>query len=242
MRKVAVVTTGFFDGVHLGHRHVLSAVVSSARERGEEAVVVTFWPHPRTVLQQDAREFRILTSLEEKKALLLGDIPYFYCFLEERGLQSGDGGEFSDFVAKALIPYVQQHYNVYTDALHSSIAGRSLGGLEAFYIAMENPDKIGTAGALSPSFWVFADDQWNDYLSKKTFDKNLPFLYFYTGNEEDDTGKETKEMVERIKKINYPVDKYVLHYNENGGHAFPYWKAVLSEFLEAMVLQDVEVL
>ncbi len=71
MRKVAVVTTGFFDGVHLGHRHVLSAVVSSARERGEEAVVVTFWPHPRTVLQQDAREFRILTSLEEKKALLL---------------------------------------------------------------------------------------------------------------------------------------------------------------------------
>ena len=49
---------------------MLSAVVSSARERGEEAVVVTFWPHPRTVLQQDAREFRILTSLEEKKALL----------------------------------------------------------------------------------------------------------------------------------------------------------------------------
>jgi riboflavin kinase/FMN adenylyltransferase len=49
---------------------VLETVVSSARERGEEAVVVTFWPHPRTVLQQDARDFRILSSLEEKKALL----------------------------------------------------------------------------------------------------------------------------------------------------------------------------
>ena len=71
MREVAVVTTGFFDGVHLGHRHVLETVVSSARERGEEAVVVTFWPHPRTVLQQDARDFRLLTSLEEKKALLV---------------------------------------------------------------------------------------------------------------------------------------------------------------------------
>jgi len=45
-------------------------VVSAARERGEEAVVVTFWPHPRTVLQQDARDFRLLSSLEEKKALL----------------------------------------------------------------------------------------------------------------------------------------------------------------------------
>ena len=70
MREVAVVTTGFFDGVHLGHRHVLETVVSSARDRGEEAVVVTFWPHPRTVLQQDARDLRLLTSLEEKKALL----------------------------------------------------------------------------------------------------------------------------------------------------------------------------
>ena len=46
-------------------------MVSSARERGEEAVVVTFWPHPRTVLQQDARDLRILTTLEEKKALLI---------------------------------------------------------------------------------------------------------------------------------------------------------------------------
>ena len=64
---MAVVTTGFFDGVHLGHRAVIKALVSSARERGEEAIVVTFWPHPRTVLQQDAREFRILTTLDEKK-------------------------------------------------------------------------------------------------------------------------------------------------------------------------------
>ena len=71
MREVAVVTTGFFDGVHLGHRHVLETLVSSARERGEEAIVVTFWPHPRAVLQQDAREFRLLNSIEEKKVRLL---------------------------------------------------------------------------------------------------------------------------------------------------------------------------
>ncbi len=67
---MAVVTTGFFDGVHLGHRQVLEKVVSAARKKGEEAVVVTFWPHPRTVLQQDARDLRLLTTLEEKKALI----------------------------------------------------------------------------------------------------------------------------------------------------------------------------
>ncbi len=67
---MAVITTGFFDGVHLGHRQVLETTVSAARKRGEEAIVITFWPHPRTVLQQDARDFRLLSSLEEKKVLL----------------------------------------------------------------------------------------------------------------------------------------------------------------------------
>jgi len=67
---MAVVATGFFDGVHLGHRKVLSRLVELARSRGEESVVVTFWPHPRTVLQQDARTLRLLTSLDEKREAL----------------------------------------------------------------------------------------------------------------------------------------------------------------------------
>ena len=72
MREVGVIlTSGFFDGVHLGHRHLLDTVVSLARERGGEAIAVTFWPHPRTVLRQDARELRLLSTLEEKKALIL---------------------------------------------------------------------------------------------------------------------------------------------------------------------------
>ena len=65
-----VVATGFFDGVHLGHRLVLEKLVSVARARGEGSEVVTFWPHPRNVLQDDARNLRLLTSLSEKKDLI----------------------------------------------------------------------------------------------------------------------------------------------------------------------------
>ena len=67
---MAVVSTGFFDGVHLGHRHVIETLVSSARERGEESVVITFAQHPRAVLQQDATTLRLLTSRYEKKELI----------------------------------------------------------------------------------------------------------------------------------------------------------------------------
>ena len=65
-----IATTGFFDGVHLGHRLVIERLVSLARERGDESLVITFWPHPRAVLQDGARELRLLNSLKEKKELL----------------------------------------------------------------------------------------------------------------------------------------------------------------------------
>ena len=65
-----IATTGFFDGVHLGHRLVIERLVSLAHERGDESLVVTFWPHPRAVLQDGARELRLLNTLDEKKELL----------------------------------------------------------------------------------------------------------------------------------------------------------------------------
>ena len=67
-----VIATGFFDGVHIGHRHVISTLIDEARRRGDESMVVTFWPHPRNVLQDDARNLRLLTSLDEKTELLKG--------------------------------------------------------------------------------------------------------------------------------------------------------------------------
>ena len=67
---MAVVATGFFDGVHLGHRQVIQALVSCARERGEEAIAVTFAQHPRMVLGKDAHALRLLNSPEEKEELL----------------------------------------------------------------------------------------------------------------------------------------------------------------------------
>ena len=67
---MVIATTGFFDGVHKGHRKVIDTLCRTAKERGAESAVVTFWPHPRNVLRQDARELRLLSSLEEKKELL----------------------------------------------------------------------------------------------------------------------------------------------------------------------------
>ena len=65
-----VVATGFFDGVHVGHRLVIQQLTEAAAVRGDESMVVTFWPHPRNVLQKEARSLRLLTTLAQKKEML----------------------------------------------------------------------------------------------------------------------------------------------------------------------------
>ena len=64
-----VATNGTFDGVHLGHQIILKRLIELAKEVGGESVVLTFWPHPRFVLQSDQR-LKLLSTFEERCALL----------------------------------------------------------------------------------------------------------------------------------------------------------------------------
>jgi riboflavin kinase / FMN adenylyltransferase len=81
----SVVTIGFFDGVHVGHRAVLHRSVEAARERGARSVAVTFDRHPREVLAPGT-EPRLLTTVERKAALIEAagiDVLLVLAFTEE---------------------------------------------------------------------------------------------------------------------------------------------------------------
>lgn len=67
--RQTVVTIGTFDGVHLGHRKILEQITKSAADLSCESLVLTFFPHPRMVLQEDT-EMKQLNTLDEKIALL----------------------------------------------------------------------------------------------------------------------------------------------------------------------------
>ena len=57
--KGTVVTIGTFDGVHIGHQAIIKRVVEAARKNDLESVLLTFFPHPRMVLQQDLDSIKI---------------------------------------------------------------------------------------------------------------------------------------------------------------------------------------
>ncbi|WP_339864608.1 bifunctional riboflavin kinase/FAD synthetase [uncultured Algoriphagus sp.] len=66
----AVVTSGTFDGVHLGHQKILNRIREIARSINGETVLITFWPHPRLVLYPEEHNLRLLSTFEEKAKLL----------------------------------------------------------------------------------------------------------------------------------------------------------------------------
>lgn len=64
-----IVTLGTFDGVHKGHKSILDKIINSSKASGCESVVLTFFPHPRMVLQQNS-DLKLLNTMGEKAALL----------------------------------------------------------------------------------------------------------------------------------------------------------------------------
>lgn len=67
--RPTVVTIGTFDGVHMGHKAILKRLVQTARKEDLDAAVLTFFPHPRMVLQQNS-DLKLINTIKERVELL----------------------------------------------------------------------------------------------------------------------------------------------------------------------------
>ncbi|GAB3027320.1 bifunctional riboflavin kinase/FAD synthetase [Niabella terrae] len=66
----AVITIGTFDGVHEGHKKIISQLVDTARQAGGSSVIITFDPHPRKIVASSILGIRLINTLAEKTELL----------------------------------------------------------------------------------------------------------------------------------------------------------------------------
>jgi predicted alpha/beta superfamily hydrolase len=96
----------------------------------------------------------------------------------------GRGDDYVDFLAKTLKPYIDENYRTKKDALHTTVAGSSMGGIISMYAVLKYPDIFGNGGIFSPAFWIspamygFAQQQ---KLPAKTR------FYFVCGDSESDS-------------------------------------------------------
>ncbi len=68
-KHATAITIGTFDGVHIGHRKILERLINSAKKLDLQSTVLTFFPHPRMVLQKDA-DIKLLNTVEEKAGIM----------------------------------------------------------------------------------------------------------------------------------------------------------------------------
>ncbi len=102
-----IVTIGTFDGVHNGHRKIIAQLLDIAQQSNGEAVIFTFWPHPRTILATDNFELKLLNTFDERVELLenagIKNI-IVYPFSSEFSKLS-----YSDFVRRILVDELKIH-------------------------------------------------------------------------------------------------------------------------------------
>lgn len=67
--KKSIVTIGTFDGVHVGHQKIMEQLVATAQENNANSVLLTFFPHPRMVLQKD-NSLKLINTIAEKIEIL----------------------------------------------------------------------------------------------------------------------------------------------------------------------------
>jgi riboflavin kinase/FMN adenylyltransferase len=69
LKKNTVITIGTFDGVHIGHQKIIQRLITVGQENDLEPAILTFFPHPRMVLQKDAN-IKLINTIDEKKDIL----------------------------------------------------------------------------------------------------------------------------------------------------------------------------
>lgn len=150
----ATAAIGFFDGVHCGHRFLLSRVVSIARSRGEVPMAVTFRRHPAEVLRPGGGACPLLSTFEERCALI-AEAGIGYCavldFTSELSRLSAEGfmreylaGRFN--VGTLVVGY---DHSFGHDAGLSFDDYRSLGGRIGIYVEQAGEYTVSGGGKVS---------------------------------------------------------------------------------------------
>ncbi|MFA5297150.1 MAG: bifunctional riboflavin kinase/FAD synthetase [Lutibacter sp.] len=99
-KNKAFVTIGTFDGVHIGHQKVLSNLIQSAKKNNATSVLLTFFPHPRMVLQKNT-DIKLINTIDERIKLLEKtglDVLVIHKFTEDFAEQTA-----LDFVKNVLV-------------------------------------------------------------------------------------------------------------------------------------------
>lgn len=148
----------------------------------------------------------------------------------------GRGDDYLDFIVKTLKPYIDDHYRTKPDALNTTIAGSSMGGLISMYGALKYPEIFGNAGIFSPAFWIAPD------IYKYASGKKLPStsrFYFVCGDaESDNMVSDMQKMVSIIRSKIHDAKKSPVVIIKGASHNEKQWNGDFPDFYRWLMNSD----
>ncbi len=144
--KNAVITIGTFDGVHRGHQLILQQLVNQAQQLNGESIIITFYPHPRSVVQQNEQALLLLNTLSERIELMeqyginhLVIVPFDAAFAELSANAYVDDFLVKYFQPKAIIIGYDHHFGKNRTGDHIFLSKK---GMEHQFVLLEIPKHI----------------------------------------------------------------------------------------------------
>lgn len=175
-------------------------------------------------------------SLPPLVVVLIGSIN-----MESRNRELPCNPSFTDFLAKELMPWMHQHYNVTTDSSRTIVGGASHGGLAAAYAGLRCSEIFGLILCQSGSFWWKPEDEIEDEWLARQFVINprLPLsFYLEVGlletNDVPSNLAATRHLRDVLQAKGYPV--YYTEYS--GGHNPVCWQGSLADGLLVLIGRD----
>lgn len=160
-------------------------------------------------------------------------------------------GEYGRFLTQELMPAINQQFRSQTDPAQTAILGASLGGLSAFDIGWNYPDKFGIVGVMSGSFWWRAAEGETAMPSnrliahemvRQTAVKPTLRLWFEAATLDEtsdrnnngiiDAIQDTLELIEELEAIGFKRDEDMVYREVTGGrHNYDTWAQIFPDFL-----------
>jgi enterochelin esterase family protein len=138
--------------------------------------------------------------------------------------------KMNTFLTEELLPWIQARYHVYQEKNHTTIAGFSLGGLAAFYAALQNPHVFGNVLSMSGSVH-WKKDGYENQISSIDSNTSQPHFYIAAGE------LENKPLLTANRRLYKALKEkgYQITYEEfQGGHDGVWWREKLFDGLKAL--------
>lgn len=162
----------------------------------------------------------------------------------------GRADRYGQFMVVELMTLIESRYRAARGPASTAIMGWSLGALSAFDLAWRTPDRFGTVGSFSGSFWWRTDDgtvearQASRIMHRRvreTPGRPALRMWFETGQRDEasdrdgngviDSVQDTEELIAELEAKGYRRGSDVVHLTVMGSHDLPTWKRMLPEWL-----------